>query len=258
MAELSTTDDAFLGGRLQILQARNGLRAGVDAVFLAAAVPLSDDAAEILDVGTGCGVVGLCALHRGSCARLTALDINPDLIALARRNAERNKLGERSTFHTADVRRIADTMDACALQPNSFDHVFANPPFFESGTVQHAPDATKDRANVMAAGDLDLWVRFMTHTAKAGASFTMVHKTSALPDLLRALEGRFGDLCVFPLFPRAGAAATRVLVQGRKGSRAPVSLLPGLVLHNDDGGFTADAERVLRHGAKLPLRAETQ
>ena len=54
---------------------------------------------------------------------------------------------------------------------------------------------------------------------------------------------------VFPLWPRAGdRPAKRILVQGRKGSRGPLRLAPGLVLHERDGGFSAAAEAVLRHG----------
>ena len=68
------------------------------------------------------------------------------------------------------------------------------------------------------------------------------------------LEGRFGDIAVAPLFPRAGFAATRIIVQGVKGSRAPTQLLPGLVLHGDDGKFSPSAEAVLRDGAAWPIR----
>jgi tRNA1(Val) A37 N6-methylase TrmN6 len=59
---------------------------------------------------------------------------------------------------------------------------------------------------------------------------------------------------VAPLHPRAGASATRVIVQGVKGSKAPMQLLHGLVLHDASGRFTPEAEAVLRNGASLPLR----
>jgi tRNA1(Val) A37 N6-methylase TrmN6 len=44
-----------------------------------------------------------------------------------------------------------------------------------------------------------------------------------------------------------------VIVQARKGSRAPLALLPGLVLHRDDGQWTAEADAVLRRGEPLAL-----
>ena len=68
------------------------------------------------------------------------------------------------------------------------------------------------------------------------------------------MEPRFGDIRVAPLYARDGHAASRVIVQGIKGSRAPLQLLPGLILHNDDNSFTADAEAILRDGASWRLR----
>ncbi|MGI9406572.1 MAG: tRNA1(Val) (adenine(37)-N6)-methyltransferase [Hyphomicrobiaceae bacterium] len=250
------TDDAFLGGRLNLLQFRKGLRAGIDAVFLAAAVPVSGDGCtRVLDAGTGNGVVGLSILTRADGVHLTGIDIDPDLVALAGRNATRNGLSSRSRFVTGDVRLGGKGASMGEMPANAFEHVVANPPFFESGTVRHAPEPLKDRANVMAAGDLEKWVRFLTGAARPDGILTMVHKADALAELLNLLENRFGDLRVFPLFPHEGRPASRVLVQGRKGSRAPMSLLAGLVLHDEQGGFTPAASAVLREGSGLSLAA---
>ena len=71
--------------------------------------------------------------------------------------------------------------------------------------------------------------------------------------MLRLLDGRFGDIAVFPLFPKKGEPATRIILQGRKGSRAGLRLLPGLVLHEQDGNYTAKAEAVLRGCEALDL-----
>jgi tRNA1(Val) A37 N6-methylase TrmN6 len=60
-------------------------------------------------------------------------------------------------------------------------------------------------------------------------------------------------LLVFPLYPREGKSATRVLVQGTKGSNAPIELRPGLVLHDRGNRFRPPVEAVLRHGASLVL-----
>lgn len=68
------------------------------------------------------------------------------------------------------------------------------------------------------------------------------------------MDKRFGDIRLAPLFPREGAAATRVIIQGVKDSRGPLQILPGLVLHGAGNGFTPEAEAVLRHGAAWPLR----
>jgi tRNA1(Val) A37 N6-methylase TrmN6 len=76
---------------------------------------------------------------------------------------------------------------------------------------------------------------------------TMIHRAERLDRLLAALEGRLGEVCVYPVRPRAEAPAHRVLVRARKGSRAPLRLLPGLELHDDSGAkFTPEAEAIFR------------
>ena len=71
--------------------------------------------------------------------------------------------------------------------------------------------------------------------------------------MLAAFAGRFGGLVVFPLFPRHGAAAQRVLVQGIKGSRAPLQLRTGLILHDAGHGFRPEVDAILRAGHPLDL-----
>jgi tRNA1(Val) A37 N6-methylase TrmN6 len=141
------------------------------------------------------------------------------------------------------------------LRPHAegFDHVLANPPYHRqgSGTVSGAP--LKAAANVMPGGALARWARFMAAMTRPGGSATLIHRADAVDEVLAALAGRFGGLIVFPLYPREGQSATRVLVQGTKGSNAPIELLPGLVLHDRGNRFQPQVEAVLRHGASVSL-----
>ena len=88
---------------------------------------------------------------------------------------------------------------------------------------------------------------------------TLIHRADRLADLLAALRGQIGDLVVFPLWPAtASAPAKRVLVQGRKGSRGPLTLAQGLALHAEDGDFSAAADAILRRGEALVLRPRSE
>ncbi len=130
-----------------------------------------------------------------------------------------------------------------------YDLVMANPPYHREGTVRTAPD--RGRAHVMQDGGLAAWVRFFaTMTAPKGA-VTVIHRADALTELLPLLARSFGAIGVFPLFPKPGEAATRVIVRAEKGRRAGLTLLQGLVLHEPDGRYTARAEAVLRGGEGL-------
>ncbi len=248
------TDDAFLGGALHLLQPRKGARAGTDAVMLAASVAAKGQA-QMLDAGCGVGAVALCLAWRLTDAHVTGVEIDSALVELARRNAVRNSLSERVAVIEGDVTSVFAGLEARGVRREGYDHVVANPPYLPEDRARAPGDAGKRRAHVMTPGGLDAWVRFLATCAAPRGKLWMIHRADALPAVLAALEGRFGGVRLFPLFPRAGAPAMRVIVSATKGSRAALQLLPGLTLHHPEGGYTPAAEAVLRHGAALPLDA---
>jgi tRNA1(Val) A37 N6-methylase TrmN6 len=250
--QTSTTTDDFLGGRIKVVQPKTGHRAGSDAVFLAAAVN-AKAGERVLDAGAGVGVAGLCLLSRVPEAEVVAVEVDAQACAFAIENAARNGLAERFTAIEVDVTAPAKALRDAGLVREGYDHVIANPPFHAEGTVRAAPQAKRAAAHVMEQGALEDWVRFLTTMAKPRGRLTLIHRAEVLGELVALLDGRFGDLTVLPLFPKAQEPATRIIVQGRKGSRAGLKLLPGLVLHAPDGAYTPEAEAVLREGAALPI-----
>lgn len=247
------TLDAFLGGRLQLMQPEAGHRAGLDAVMLAAAAPVGTGA-RVLDVGCGGGVVGLCIAARVADCQVNGLDINPELVSLALGNAARNSLADRYHAATADLMGAHSAIEAAGLKRESFDVAVANPPFYGEGRATSASAADRARANVMPEGGLEQWIRFMATMAKPGGWIAIVHRAEALGELLDLLDGRFGAISVFPLYPRDGEPAHRVILTARKASRAGLTLKQGMVLHGDGNAYTPEAEAVLRGGAAISMK----
>ncbi|WP_363349881.1 methyltransferase [Methylocystis echinoides] len=218
--------DGFMEGRLRLRQGR-GHRAGHDAVLLAAATPPDVDGL-ILDIGAGAGAVGLMAAIHAPEARVGLVEINPQSCALARENIDRNGLAARVSVFEADIlsatsRRAAGLLDGRAAL------VLTNPPFHEAARVRVTPDAAKARAHV-AAAPLSEWVRGALALLAPGGRFAMIHRADALADCLAAVAGRLGGVAIEPIYSRAGAPATRILLRGVKGSKAPLALLPPLTL----------------------------
>src|SRR5262249_40286080 len=92
--EVDTTDDAMLGGRVHVRQPRNGYRAAIDPVLLAAFLPAS--ARDVLDAGCGSGAAMFCAAARLTAARLTGLELQPTLAVLAEAGIALNRLEGRA------------------------------------------------------------------------------------------------------------------------------------------------------------------
>lgn len=246
------TCDAFLGGKVKILQPAKGYRAGLDAVLLAAAIPTNGSKTiNLLDCGAGVGTVGLCAAARCPNLNTVLVERDPIFVALAKRNLALNDLAARVRVIETDLTVPGNAMAEHGIPDNSFSHVVANPPFFDTGCGTRSPIALKSAGHEMTAADLDGWVRFAARMARADGHLIVIQHVEALPKLLAALEGRFGAVNVVPIHPRAGQAANRVLVAARKGSRAPLRLLAGFTVHKAGHMYTTAADDVLRHGRGL-------
>lgn len=242
----ATTEDHFLGGRVVVRQPEHGYRAGSDPIFLAAAVP-ARAGQKVLDLGCGVGTAALALLARVEGVQVTGLELQPELAELARFNGERNGFGERFT-----VVRGCLTAPPDGIRGQGFDHVITNPPWYEPGTI-HAP-AAESKAIGHLEGEVDLaaWLKAAVRFLKPKGRLFIVHRADRLGDILAGLKPlRIGEVRVFPLWPKPGRAATRVVVAARKDSKAPLEVLPGLMLHVEDGGYTERADDVLRRAAVL-------
>lgn len=250
--ETAFTVDGVLGGRLRIRQPVDGYRAAIDPVLLAAAVP-AKAGEQVLDVGCGVGTAGLCLATRVDGVRVSGIDLQRDLAALAAANARDNGLAGRVDFMAGDLLRPPPRLAA-----GTYDHIMANPPFVAAGRGNPPPDPGKAVAAVEGEARLADWLRFCLAMVRPKGSVTVVHRADRLDELLALMRQGLGALTVFPLWPGGTPAADgrpkpakRIIVSGRKGIAAPLSLLPGLVLHTADGTYTDEAERVLRDGAAL-------
>ena len=239
-------------------QPARGYRAGIDAVFLAAAAQPQNGRAElrILDAGAGVGAVGLLAAHRLeklADVHVTLLERNPDLASIAQRNADENGVNQRARVVCADFIGPAAALQAEGIACDSFDLVLSNPPYHVDQRGTLSDDAGKAAAHAMGEADLDRWARAIARVTRPGGEMIIVHRADALAPLLAAFAPRFGALRILPLLPRDGEPANRVLVKGVKGSRAPLTLLPAQVLHHEGNAFAPFANDILRNGVGLWL-----
>lgn len=107
---------------------RSAMKVGVDSVLLGAWAPLAD-AARILDVGTGCGLLALMAAQRNSDAWICAVEIEPEAFAEARSNFALSPWSGRLQAVESDFSLFA----GLPTNRSRFDFIVSNPPYFDSG-----------------------------------------------------------------------------------------------------------------------------
>ncbi|PLR26768.1 methyltransferase [Caulobacter zeae] len=241
----SVTEDRVLDGRVKLRQSAAGYRAGLDAALLAAACD-AGDGERVIEAGCGVGAALLAAASRRPSVRFVGLERDSAAAALARENAALNGLADRVEIIEGDV---AAGFRALALPV--FDAMMSNPPFFDDPRALRAPAPEKTGAWMADAG-LSAWTAFALKAVREGGTITLIHRADRLADILALLAPKAGSFRIRPIQPFADAPAKRVLVRAMKTGKAPLVLLPALVMHERGGGkHSVEAEAILRGEAAL-------
>ena len=244
-----TRESRMMGGRARLIQPVRGYRAGMDAALLAAAVVVKPGQSA-LELGCGAGAALVQAALRNPGARLTGIERDPAALALANDNLALNDLAALVDVRGGDV---AHGFRALGL--DRLDAAFANPPFFDNPPELRGP--APERAGAWLADDgLAAWLDFLIDAVKDGGQIVLVHRADRLGDILSGLAPktgpRAGSVRIRPIQPYADQPAKRVLVRAIRGGRAPLVLLPALVLHDRSGAkHTPEADAILRGDAAL-------
>lgn len=246
MSAPTVTEDRLMDGRLRLRQPKPGYRAGADAALLAAGLD-AKPGERVIEAGCGAGAALLQAALRAPGARFTGIERDAAAGALARDNIALNDVADRVEALPGDV---AEGFAALGLP--RFDAAMANPPFFDDPGALRAPHPSRTGA-WMADDGLEAWTRFLMDSVRDGGRVTVIHRADRLADLLAQLDAQCGSFRIRPIHPFADAPAKRVLVRAVKRGRAPLVLLPALVLHDRGAAakHTDAAEAILR--GKAPL-----
>ena len=232
------THDSLLGGNVSVFQLKNGFRVGSDAVFLASSV--GKNSGRILDLGAGVGGVSLCLAYRLDKVEITAVELDPVVSALAQKNAVHNGFNDRLRVVTNNISALPVAV------ASSFDHVISNPPYhYATGTKP------KNRHRLLAhMGNgltLEDWVNTALWATKWRGHISFICRADRGAELVHLFaKAGASEILQFPLWPRPMVPAGRVIVQARKIVAGPSAVLPGLIVHNDDGGFTEAASRIMK------------
>lgn len=234
----------LLDGRISYLQPRVGFRTGIEPVFLAAAVP-ARPAERVLEAGTGAGATLLCLAARVPQSEGVGVERDPEVAALAARNLADNGLTARFAVIAADVAALPEI--------GMFDHACANPPWHDPRWTI-SPVAAREAAKRAAAGLLPVWAGQLAGRLRRRGTLTLILPAGLFSQGLAALEAaECGSVALLPLWPKPERPARLVLLQGIKGAAGPCRVLPGLMVHRAEGGYTDAAEAILRYGAALPI-----
>jgi tRNA1(Val) A37 N6-methylase TrmN6 len=237
VVQLTFTDDALFDGCLICRQHRDGYRFSVDAV-LAAHFCAPPPRGKVLDLGCGCGVIGLILCYRHPELQVTGLELQPKLAELTRNNAAANSLVDRLQVQEGDLRRIGDY-----LAPESFDCVVTNPPYRKPGSGRiNAGDESAIARHELTA-DMDSVLAAASFCVKNRGSVTAIYPAARLATLMavlpkyRLIPKRLQPVYSYP----EDTQARLVLVEAVKNGGEGLAVLPPLYIYQySDGPYSPE------------------
>jgi tRNA1Val (adenine37-N6)-methyltransferase len=245
--ESSETCDAILGGRIRVIQPRDGYRFSLDSLLLARFVsPRSRD--RVLELGAGTGVISLALAALYHPREIVALELQPELVTMIRRNAELNRVDSIRAI-AADLRKISDVK----IPRESFDFVVANPPYRANKAGRVSPHQARRIARSEISATLEDFIEAAARYARRGGKAAFVFAADRSAELVSVLrEHQLEPKRIRFVHPSPGEPATTILIEARKNGGIEVAVEPPLILFDAPGVYSREADAILGEVASVP------
>ena len=243
------SNDAFLGGKLRLLQPKRGFRSGIDSVLLAASITASPGD-KVLDIGTGVGTVLFCVMKRIKPLIAFGIELQEEYYSLAQKNAVSNKL--KAKMLLGDFQSVENELGNCA-----FDQIFFNPPYYLENSYKRSGNQALELANIEKPGSLESMLRFSLKRCKPYGFITLIHRPARLGQILSVLEKGSGDIKILPILSAGRDSTFRIIVRARKSAKGETKLLDTLNLfestntESDSRKYSSQVLDILERGKVL-------
>jgi tRNA1Val (adenine37-N6)-methyltransferase len=239
--------DELLGGRVKIFQKEKGYRFSVDALLLAHFVRVKEGEL-IADLGTGSGVIAIIVAQRRECGRVVAVDIQEELVDMARRSVMLNDLQEKVNICHGDIKKI-ETL----FRPETFDISILNPPYRKLKSGRINPDDQKSIARHEIAGTLHDFLKASTYLLRKSGRVYIIYPATRMVGLLSSMRtAGMEPKRLRIVHSHASSRGEFVLAEGVKNGREQLAVLPPLTVYSKAGQYTGAMKAVFRELSCLP------
>jgi tRNA1(Val) A37 N6-methylase TrmN6 len=207
----------------------------MDAVLLAD-FATGNPNGEVMDLGTGTGVIPMLMEARNKGRHFTALEIQEKSADMANRSVMMNNLQDKISVLQGDIKEVRYNFKA-----SSFDIVTSNPPYINQNHGLENPNEPKNIARHEILVSLEDIISAASYLLKPGGSFAMVHKPFRLAEIFAYLRDyRLEPKRMCMVQPYADKEPNMVLIEAVKGGKPMIKIEPTLVVYNRDGSYTDD------------------
>ena len=238
MKENERIDDLQRNG-YRIIQDPKRFCFGMDAVLLSGFAQVKDGA-QVLDLGTGTGIIPLLLAAKTGAAHLTGLEIQEDSADMARRSVLLNGLEERITIVTGDIKE-AEGLFAAA----SFDVITCNPPYMIGRHGLKNPTDAKAIARHEILCTLEDVIAQTERLLKPGGKFFLVHRPFRLAEIMVVLQAhKLEPKRMRLVYPFVDKEPNMVLLEAVRGGRARMTVEKPLIVYSEPGVYMPEIYEV--------------
>ena len=238
---LSVTHDSISmrgAGVVEVTQPETGFRFTQDSVLLADFCRIRPRD-RILEPGAGTGIISLLLARKFPRARIVADEVDSQAYDLLCRNIEGNGLIGNIVPASSDLARLRGSFG-----PNAFDVIVANPPYTRTGAGRKSPSALRQTARHDQAAPLSSWLDLGDLLKNKGRYF-LVFPASRAAELMTLLcEKKLEPKRLRFVHPRDQKPASLVLIESVKSAGVGLEILPPLIVHDTDGGYSKELRRI--------------
>lgn len=234
------TLDTLFDGSLGLFQSRLGYRFSIDALLLASFVSVRRND-KIVDLGCGNGVVSLALARLHRSAEITGVELQPAMAERARRNVRMNGLAGRATVVTGDVRKPHGL-----LKPDGFDVAVCNPPYRKPGSGRISGNDERRIARHELHGEVGDFLRAGASLLRQKGRMALVYLALRSADLICEMrQAGIEPKRLRMVHSFRNAEASLVLVEGVKGGRANITVLPPLTIYARDKSYSDEVKAII-------------
>lgn len=236
MMEISLKDnerlDELQRNGYQIIQNPEKFCFGMDAVLLSGFAKVKPGG-EVLDLGTGTGIIPILMEAKTPAAHLTGLEIQEESADMARRSVQLNGLSEKIDIVTGDIKE-ADKIFKSA----SFDVITSNPPYMIGEHGLQNPDAPKAIARHEVLCTLEDVVGQAAKLLKPGGHFFMVHRPFRLAEIITVMtQHKLEPKRMQLVYPFVDKEPNMVLIEGVRGGKSRMTVEKPLIIYSEPGVY---------------------
>ena len=228
-----------------LYQPESGYCYNSDSIFLYDFISSFAPKGKVLDVGAGCGVVGLLVSRDNKKVELEAIEKQSVLAAYARKNATANEIDY--ILHDGDFLDFGSDV--------KYDYIISNPPFYPDG-VQKSSDTMLQSARYNSSLPMDAFFKKVSQLLKPHSHFIFCYDATQFGLVCAALDRvKMRLVDVRFVHPKIDRTASLVMIHARNGSKAMTKVHPPLI-HFEGDDLTQEVQNIYKKAKTESIKCQ--